>query len=245
MSAMPNADPSLSVAERVDAACDSFEREWRAGRNPRVNEFVDAAPEADRDALRSALLAVEAELSAGRGSGDTSIGKESVRTASHHSPERTVARPSDQSATMAQRIGRFEVRAVLGTGAFGRVYRAFDPNLDREVAVKVPLEGTLQTAADRDRFLKEARAAATVSHPNVCQIHEVGEHEGQPYIVMAIVPGQSLADAIRGRAEHHRSRLPLTVLLWPEGVHRSPDWTASAQAPLPSPEVRPLPSATA
>jgi hypothetical protein len=59
---MPNADPSLSVAERVDAACDSFEREWRAGCNPRVEDFVAAAPESDRGALRPALAAVEAEL---------------------------------------------------------------------------------------------------------------------------------------------------------------------------------------
>ncbi len=49
---MSNTDPSLSVAERVDAACDSFEREWRAGRGPRVADYVAAAPESDRDALR-------------------------------------------------------------------------------------------------------------------------------------------------------------------------------------------------
>jgi serine/threonine protein kinase len=197
---MPKADPSLSVAERVDAACDEFEREWRSGRRPKVDDFIDAAPESDRDALRSALLAVETELQAGRGAADTSVSSESVRTGSHHGPGPTVARPSDQMA-VPRRVGRFEIRALLGSGAFGRVYRAYDPSLDREVALKVPVGDAVRDLADRDRFLKEARAAATVSHPNVCQIHEVGEHEGQPYIVMALVPGQSLAEVLRARKE--------------------------------------------
>jgi hypothetical protein len=179
---MATADPSLPVAERVDRACDSFEREWRAGRNPRVEDYVVAALESDRDVLRPALEAVEAELKA------------------RAAPEATVARPPDQPVA-AVRIGRFEVRAVLGSGAFGCVYRAFDPSLDREVALKVPLAESLQTPADRDRFLTEARAAAGISHPNVCQIHEVGEHDGQPYIVMALVPGRSLAEVLRGRTE--------------------------------------------
>ncbi|MCE9564988.1 MAG: DUF1080 domain-containing protein [Planctomycetes bacterium] len=196
---MPTADPSLSVAERVDAACDSFERDWRAGRNPRIDDYLAAVPESDRDALRAALLAVEAELNTERAA-ETSAGQDSIRTGSHHGPAMTVAHPASELG-IPQRIGRFEVRAVLGSGAFGRVYRAFDPSLDRDVALKVPLAESLQTAAARDRFLKEARAAATVSHPNICQIHEVGEHDGQPYIVMAFVPGQSLAEMLRNRTE--------------------------------------------
>ncbi len=137
-----------------------------------------------------------------RAAGDTSVG-----TGSQRGPTATIARPVEQSV-VPQRIGRFEVRAVLGAGAFGRVYRAFDPSLDREVALKVPLAEALPTAADRDPFLKEARAAATVSHPNICQIHEVGEHEGQPYIVMALVSGQSLAEVLRGAPSRCRSGRP-------------------------------------
>ena len=152
---------------------DSFER---AGAGHYLGGRLVAAPEADRAALRSALLAVEAELNAGRAPGDTSVGSESARSEGQHGPAATVVRKPEQSV-VPQRIGRFEVREVLGSGAFGRVYRAFDPTLDREVAVKVPLAEALPTA-DHDPFLKEARAAATVSHPNICQIHEVGEHEG-------------------------------------------------------------------
>ena len=91
------------------------------------------------------------------------------------------------------------MRGELGAGAFGRVWRAFDPQLGREVALKMPLAETLRSAADRERFLREARAAAAIRHPNVCQIHEVGEDNGVPYIVMTLVPGQSLAAVLQAR----------------------------------------------
>jgi hypothetical protein len=193
---MPQPDPTtLSAAQRADAACDSFEQAWRAGRKPRVEDYVAAVPEADRAAVRAALAAVEAELRSGQARGETSTGRTAERTGS-----RTVPAPADPDAVPTH-IGRFEVRAVLGAGAFGRVYRALDPTLGREVAIKVPQPGTLKTDADRDRFLREARSAATVSHPNVCQIFEVGTHDGQPYIVMALVPGQSLQEALRSRSD--------------------------------------------
>src|SRR5207302_1676965 len=129
--AMPEPFLPLSVAERVDAACDRFEAEWRAGRRPRVEDYVAAAPAADREPLRAALLAVEAEL---------------VSTDRDTTPSAT--RPLDPAAPEPplRRVGRFEVRAVLGVGAFGRVYRALDPQLGREVAVKVPVAGALKAA---------------------------------------------------------------------------------------------------
>jgi Leucine-rich repeat (LRR) protein len=196
---MPHADPSLSLAERVDAACDRFESEWKAGRKPRIEDYLAAAQESDRQELRQALLAIELELQ-GRGQADTSVSQSSIRSDDKVVPVMTVdhvAGPPESSTT----VGRFEIRGVLGSGAFGKVYRAFDPQLGREVALKVPLESAVKTEAERHQFLKEARAAATINHPNVCQIHEVGEHDGRPYIVMALVPGQSLAEALKARKE--------------------------------------------
>jgi hypothetical protein len=195
---MRSTDPSLSAAERIDAACDRFELEWKAGRRPRIDDYLAAAPEADREPLRRALIDIEVELSGGVAA-DTSGTRSSLRSGTP-TPVRTTEHAGDSQAGPPA-IGRFEIRSVLGSGAFGKVYRAFDPQLGREVALKVPLESAVKTATERAHFLKEARAAATINHPNVYQIHEVGEHDGRPYIVMALVPGQSLADVLKARKE--------------------------------------------
>jgi hypothetical protein len=84
-------------------------------------------------------------------------------------------------------IGRFEVRRLLGEGAFAFVYLAFDPELEREVAIKVPKAEELTPEA-RDLFLRENRLAAIIQHPNICPVYEVGTDDGLPYIVMRVVP---------------------------------------------------------
>ena len=96
------------------------------------------------------------------------------------------------------RVGRYEVRQLLGEGAFGRVYHGFDPELHREVAIKVPHQAGL-TPAFRERFLREARAAATIHHPNVCPIHDVGMDGNQPFLVMHFVRGGTLAGLLEQR----------------------------------------------
>jgi WD40 repeat protein/tRNA A-37 threonylcarbamoyl transferase component Bud32 len=94
-------------------------------------------------------------------------------------------------------IGRFEVKQTLGSGAFGIVYRARDPQLDREVALKVPRPELIDDEGKRERFLREARAAATLRHPNICPVFEVGEADGYHYIVMAYIEGQPLSDLLK------------------------------------------------
>ncbi len=93
------------------------------------------------------------------------------------------------------KIGRFELRALLGEGAFGRVYRGYDAELRREVAIKVPHAASLNDEF-RERFLREARAVAAIHHPNVCPIFEVGTEGTMPYIVMRFVAGTTLAHII-------------------------------------------------
>lgn len=97
-------------------------------------------------------------------------------------------------------FGRFEVLELLGKGGCGAVYRAHDPQLDRDVALKIPSARLLQNDEQRERFIREARTAATLNHPHICPVYEAAECEGRPYIVMALVDGQSLAEIIdRGR----------------------------------------------
>ncbi|AMV22805.1 Serine/threonine-protein kinase PknB [Gemmata sp. SH-PL17] len=99
--------------------------------------------------------------------------------------------------TQPARIGRFEVRTLLGEGAFARVYLGFDPELERQVAIKVPKVDEL-TPEFRESFLRENRLAAIIHHPNVCPVYEVGTDGTLPYIVMRVVPG-TLAGVLRYR----------------------------------------------
>ncbi|HEY7474363.1 MAG TPA: protein kinase [Vicinamibacterales bacterium] len=89
-------------------------------------------------------------------------------------------------------IGRYQILEKLGQGGMGVVYRAFDTLLERVVALKVistPIEDKPEV---RERFVREARAAGQLSHPNIITIHDLGEHEGQPYLAMELLEGEDL-----------------------------------------------------
>jgi len=91
---------------------------------------------------------------------------------------------------------KYRIIKELGQGGMGVVYRARDLLLDRFVALKfLPLKLTRDPEA-RKRFVKEAQASASLDHPNICTVHEIGEHEGQTYIAMACLEGKTLKDKI-------------------------------------------------
>ena len=92
--------------------------------------------------------------------------------------------------------GRYRVAHVLGRGGMAVVYLARDDELERPVAIKVLAGHLADHTAFRDRFVREARLAAGLSHPNVVQIYDAGEDDGTPYIVMEYVDGRSLADEL-------------------------------------------------
>src|SRR5262249_21384246 len=96
-------------------------------------------------------------------------------------------------------LGRFELIETVGVGAFGTVYKARDPKLHRDVAIKVPRAGRLATAEDRDRFLREARSVAQLRHGAIVPVHEVGEHEEVPYLVSDFVRGVTVSDLLTAR----------------------------------------------
>src|ERR1043165_7802792 len=89
-------------------------------------------------------------------------------------------------------LGRYEVLAPLGKGGMGEVYRARDPKLGREVAIKVLPDAFGHDPLRVARFEREARAAAALNHPNICAIHEGAEHERRPFIVMELLERQTL-----------------------------------------------------
>jgi hypothetical protein len=103
--------------------------------------------------------------------------------------------PSDLPGYLGQ-LGTYEITEVIGRGGMGVVFKAFDPSLKRHVAIKV-LAPQLATSADaRERFAREARAAAAISHEHVVAIHAISAATALPYLVMEYVPGESLQERL-------------------------------------------------
>jgi serine/threonine protein kinase/Tol biopolymer transport system component len=101
--------------------------------------------------------------------------------------------------SVGDRLGRFEILGALGSGGMGDVYRARDPQLQREVAIKV-LPPEWSGDPDRERRLEqEARAAASLSHPNIIAVHDFGVHDGCAFIVTELLQGETLRQRMRGR----------------------------------------------
>jgi serine/threonine protein kinase len=101
-----------------------------------------------------------------------------------------------------QRVGHYRVTASLGEGGMGLVYAAVDERLERPVALKILHAATANNEVARERFRREARLAASVNHPHICQLYEIGETDGQLFIAMELLDGESLATHL------HRGPVP-------------------------------------
>ena len=140
------------------------------------------------------------------------------------------------------KLGPYEILGPLGTGGMGEVYRARDARLGRDVAIKVLPADRLSDQAQRVRFVREARAASALDHPNIVTIHEIESEGGVDFIVMELVAGRNLRTLIPGQglpipevlriaipladavaAAHaagivHRDLKPANVMVTPQGV---------------------------
>ena len=97
---------------------------------------------------------------------------------------------------MFETLGRYKILDRIGAGGMGEVYRARDTRLGRTVAIKVLPDRLAADPERRDRLIREARAAAALSHPNIVTIYDVGNAEGYPYIAMELLEGISLDAAL-------------------------------------------------
>ena len=119
---------------------------------------------------------------------------------------------------IGRRLGRFRLDALIGEGGMGKVYEAWDPHLERRVAVKVL---HAPDPVSRQRFMREARLQGAISHPGVCPVFEVGQAEGMPYIVMPRLVGQPLDEATADLPLEQKLSLMQQVAEAVHAAHRS------------------------
>ena len=173
--------------------------------------------------------------------------------------DEVAADDNDPSLSPGQRLGRYEVLDLLGAGGMGSVYRALDPSLGREVAIKALSRTFRGDSASLKRFEREARVLATLSHPNIATIYGFEHLDGSPYLVLERVDGQTLAGRLlrgaisvkeavgiatqivagleeaHGKGVVHRDLKPSNVMLTPDGRVKLVDFglakTTKAAAP--------------
>ncbi len=135
-------------------------------------------------------------------------------------PAATPMGPAALQTDGPRRLGEFEIGDEIGRGGMGIVYRAYQPVLDRTVAVKVLPPGYAATAALRERFEREAALAARLTHPAIVRVHSFGDEDGFLYLAMEWIDGESLHGVLRANPERTR-----------EGLHR----VLRSDGPAPSP----------
>jgi serine/threonine protein kinase/formylglycine-generating enzyme required for sulfatase activity len=171
---MSDYDPS--VADPFGPIADEFVEAFRQGKCPSVEEFARRYPEQAneiREILPALVLMEKAK------SGDDTVGSEE---------------------TVPRQIGRYRVEKLLGKGGFGLVYLAHDDQLHRPVAIKVPHRERIASPEDAQAYLAEARILASLDHPHIVPVHDVGnEEDGLPFVVSKFIEGGDLAKWIEGR----------------------------------------------
>ena len=119
---------------------------------------------------------------------------------------------AEEPAPVPERVSHYRIQSRIGQGGMGVVYAAEDEKLGRTVAIKMLPVG-IGDARAHARLLREARAAASVNHPNICQIYEIGEHGNEPYLVMEMLEGSPLSDKLLGGALSVSESVEITLSL--------------------------------
>jgi WD40 repeat protein len=211
-----------SLARRVDAVCLRFEAAWAAGSQPRIEDFLSAAPEPDRPALLRELLYLDLEYRHRSGNGsnppeyrarfpdyaavvDEVFAAMFPATASVGSPAAAGIARVGGTIFAARTAGQawpevpsYQVLGELGRGGMGVVYQVWQTRLHRMAALKVLLAGAQAEPDHLARFHTEAEAVARLQHPNIVQVYDVGQQAGCPYLVLEYVDGGNLAQMLAG-----------------------------------------------
>ena len=176
----------------IDEICERFETALRGGDAPRIEEYLDeAGDDFESEQIFAHLLAVEVDFRLARG--------DSVHPHEYRSrfPARSAAiaqiLPHECRADGPAEIGPYRIISKLGSGGMGSVYKAFQPRLNRFVAIKMLPKGLLEDQVARQRFDRELKAAGRVLHPNIVTAFDAGQAGNIDYLVMELVEGFDLA----------------------------------------------------
>lgn len=210
----------------LDVLCDEFESQWSTESQPSIEDYLPRVDERLRDALLIQLIQLEVELRqkagevvpggcyverfADRGEVvqwmldahfngllDTKVVSNLGTDPS--SPAEVLENTSGDGEEIPVAIGRFQIEEELGRGAFGRVFRATDPEMRRQVAIKLAARSRFSSEQSIQMFLEEARSAARIKHPQIVSVYDIGRFEQAPFVVMEYVPGGTLADLLARR----------------------------------------------
>jgi eukaryotic-like serine/threonine-protein kinase len=156
--------------------------------------FLDEACQHDTELRREMEELLVADEQAGSFMEHSPHGPSGPESTTDEGPD---ARPSAPTLEAGRRLGPYEIKGLIAVGGMGEVYRASDPRLGRDVAVKVVRGEFSHTEEARKRFEREARAVATLSHPNILSIYDVGSEGERTYAVMELLDGETLRDRLQ------------------------------------------------
>jgi serine/threonine protein kinase/formylglycine-generating enzyme required for sulfatase activity len=208
-----NESAPLSQGLRIDQVCNRFEDAWEGGQRPRIEDYLGEVNEAEQPGLLRELLGMEIQYR--RLDGDTLYLDDYRRRFPDHadliqavfaeagvfgqdSADEADGTPPGlpglgSEARPPERLGRYRITAQLGEGTFGVVYKAYDDELQRDVAIKVPHRHRIVSRADAEMYLKEARILAGLSHPGVVPAYDMGRTDGGLcYLVSKFIEGCDL-----------------------------------------------------
>jgi tetratricopeptide (TPR) repeat protein len=198
----------LSAREltRLDAVCFDFEQQLRNGQSPDIEAWVQRHGGDHAAELRNELQAVAIEIASQARQPDLLNSRSLIAANNHSTGQMKLAdeaasglRVRDEAGWLAHGVmlGPYRIGEQIGRGGMGEVYRGRDERLGRDVAIKILQEDWARKIDRGERFDREARAVATLSHPNIVGLYDVGRFQGRPYAVMELLRGETLRDRLR------------------------------------------------